>query len=447
MYKLVYITNDNNMILTQKNDLILFLNLNNEEFGISNYFLLLDNKIFNLSKNDITDNISQYKLNICDEIGFSLFYELINTYKVNVLFDNIIIDDRKNNIILTLLKHNKASITNYNFMINIINKLITTKIQISKTNDIYIYNRFLIIKNLKSFISLAYIIFEHEWLINETTFLIELYNRYKINNHIGLFVQESYWIALNQNKSILQLLLSNPFESIELFLKNIDDNIDLTNDNINSINYITDTYSLSDIDVILLIIKLSKYGLNCNVKVTVNNLLSNEFLGKGFLGNNFITQTQNYFYSRMGGIPIVKLFVFFIQEKENTSITSFKLFRKTKFVDLIRSIKYDDKKFNYLSVIKSLMNHLHFSYLERYKDFIKELMFPNYLGVNSSDLLFKKIITEINIINLFTHIEACKQNKGEYHKIFSNIYLINNIYSYLDSFCIFKKYFDKCLKN
>jgi len=345
---------------------------------------------------------------------------------------NITIDETKDHPICLAVKSKHPD----KFFRRIIDKIkrADPKFKYVKCTNTDIYHRFKILMSVKELINLAFVGFDHNWLINETDFLLHLYNCYRNSGSIGKYLSNSSWIACGKIQTVLQLLMTYPAPDFGLFFEKCKASnlIELSADNVNSIFCIIDTYNLDDSKISDIICYCIQMGIRFDV-VTINELWNIPRMNSKFYSNNFAS-VIGAMYSSGNNVyrNCVEKIYFELCDRHQFSNSNLQSLVKKTIKD--KHLLCFDPHFNAKHVLE---------FYNSDKDIQKHVL-PLYktLKINERFLLFiNQVRANKALIFFFVHIIAVRRGKGKYHSVLSNTDLIPLIFSYVGVSEYYIKYF------
>lgn len=285
-------------------------------------FIKKNEKIFTLEGDEITKHFSSI-----NSIGKTFFEKQITKIPGRFFFKykfvqninlNVDISKSKDHPITFAAQNNKfSSISLFNDIKNVYEK--TTGLKYEKCNSIDVYNKFNLLSDIETYLVIGNKGFDCEWLINETNFLLDLYQKMKNNGEPVYSGSVQNWIRNVKIKSVLHLFLSHSFETFQEFIESVNFfNLDLSNDNINSLGYIIEVYNLCDDDVCKLISILIKFNLQYDVIYT-SNLFSSNRLNMILNGQTIIEGIKSNFNNLRFEHIILDLYVIFVEQLRDTN--------------------------------------------------------------------------------------------------------------------------------
>lgn len=286
-------------------------------------FVKKNKKIFTLDGDEITKHFSSmnsigktFLENKIINIPGRFFFKYKFIQKIDL---NVDISKSKDHPITFASQNNKfSSISLFNDLKKLIEK--STSLKYEKCKSIEVYNKFNFLEDIETYLVIGNQGFDHEWLINETNFLLDLYQKMKNNGEPVYFKGVQNWIRSVKINSVLHLFLSYSLESFQTFIESINFlNLDLSNDNINSLGYIIEVYSLCDDDICKLISILIKFNLQYDVIYT-SNLFSSNRLNMILNGQTIIKGIESNFDNLRFEHIILNLYVIFVEQLRDTDI-------------------------------------------------------------------------------------------------------------------------------
>lgn len=425
MSQIIVIHNDISQVIYDDEEIVRLIYYDEEETDQRAVFIRDGNCISHLDSGDISSELKKLDLSdfIYDElttIPLSIYIKLHLTQKIGISIKNT----RDHPVCIVCFEKN--SYTKFERIISKIKNADPSFIY-EPCNSIDVFNRFLNITDLKEVLKIGKASFDHEWLIHETTYLRHLYDAYKNYGKIGEFLSESLWIASNQIKTVLQLLMAFPAPDFGLFLCKAKNhpNIDLSSDNINSIHDVLDTYRLSDEVASDFIIFCISKNISCNVIVT-ESLWLDQRMCMAFLRKNFISMVGIHFVKRKNPDVIDPIYIELCDKYEFSNTNMQKFVSKTKRdVDLLKA----NVRFRAKHII---------TFFSRSCDIINyALPMFDYFRIRLEDdncSIYDAIVqVKANraLIMFLVQIEATRQDKGKHHNVLCNFDLLCCISEYL----------------
>jgi hypothetical protein len=313
------------------------------------------------------------------------------------------------------------------------------KYEYERCKNIDVYNRFRILTSPKDIIKIAKVAFETEWLIRETYFLVYLYEAYKCTKKIGEMLSNSSWMIADGIKSVLQLLMVYPAPDYGLFIKMVKGHrrLDLSEDNINSVYYVVDTYNLSDATIVEFICFCIEKKIRCDVVMELDSLWENERLNMIFLRKNFISAISVCFNNRKYTECLDPIFIQLCCycSMPNKQLSEFVKKTKTDKILLQKNIRFRAKH-----ILRYFDNS---QKICKFVIPIFELMDIKMDGVGYTIYdAIKHIRTNQVLIVFLVNNLAALNNKAKHHDVFSNVDLLSRIFDYVDV----TNYYRKLLK-
>lgn len=296
------------------------------------------------------------------------------------------------------------------------------------SKDMNVYNRFRVLTDPKEFNKLAKIAFDPTWLITSTYFLVHLYEAYKSSRKFGHLYSECQWIACDGIKTVLQLLMTYPASDYSLFLnkaRTLQD-LELSQDNINSVYYVVDTYNLDDGAISEFMCFCINKGIRCDVVISLDSLWENERMNVVFMNKNFISVISVCFNNRKFIEILDPIFIQMCHRWPmcNKQIQSF--VQKTTEDKLLvkQNVRFRAKHIlKYFGDSKNIV---------KYAIPILELM---GIELNGSQTTIFEAMSQVRanqaLIMFLVHNFAVMNHRGKHHGIFSNLDILCMVAEYM----------------